>query len=289
MAFNWRKFPWTNLHELNLDWIIQTVKTLEENLSDALALVQTTVDAAITKLTTGSGDFTINKTGDVRISGNSVQLSKTVISAGSEQLTMHNTTSNTSMGANYNSGVLTLTNNQNAANGISLYAINTPADGGGDNSDFAANVGYVKTAVAAVDGKIDTEISNRTSGDTALQSTIDSVIMPLINALQKRAPRVFYFEEDTTTSTTQFMSAEDSAAFKDAIVNHTPMILIAKTQGSLYCYLPVDCNPFPTTENINDPNTDFSYTFQTANNVYRAMVGGYVGGNNATAVFQTIS
>ena len=36
MAFNWRKFPWTNLHDLNLDWIIQTVKTLEENLADAI-------------------------------------------------------------------------------------------------------------------------------------------------------------------------------------------------------------------------------------------------------------
>ena len=289
MAFNWRKFPWTNLHDLNLDWIIQTVKTLEENLADALALVQTTVDAAITKLLTGSGDLTISKTGDVNISGNSVKLSKTVISAGNEQLTMHNTTSNTSMGANYNSGTLTLTNNQNVAAGVALYAINTPADGGGDNSDFAANVGYVKAAVEAVSGELDTEISNRTSGDAALQSTIDSVIMPLINAVQKRAPRVFYFENDTTTNTTQFMSAEDTAAYREAIVNHTPMMLIAKTQGSLYCYLPVDCSPFPTTENINDPNTDFSYTFQTANNVYRAMVGGAVGGNNAIAVFQTIS
>lgn len=182
MVFNWRKFPWTNLHDLNLDWIIQTVKTLEENLSDALAQVQTAVDAAITKLLTGSGDLTINKTGDVRISGNSVQLTKTVISAGSEQLHLINPNSNTDMTANYNSGVLTLTNNQQLANGVAVYAINTPADGGGDNSDFAANVGYVKTAVAAVDGKIDTEISNRTSGDAALQSTIDDVIMPLITA-----------------------------------------------------------------------------------------------------------
>ena len=289
MAFNWRKFPWTNLHDLNLDWIIQTVKTLEENLADALALVQTTVDAAITKTLTGSGDLTINKTGDVNISGNSVKLSKTVISAGNEQLTMHNTTSNTSMGANYNSGTLTLTNNQNGAAGVAVYPVNTPADGGGDNSDFAANVGYVKTAVEAVSNALATETENRTSGDAALQSTIDGVIMPLINALQKRATKVFYFENDTTTNTTQYMTAEDTAAYKDAIVNHTPMMLIAKTQGSLYCYLPVDCNPFPTTENINDPNTDFSYTFQTANNVYRAMVGGAVGGSTAIAVFQTIS
>lgn len=36
MAFNWVKFPWTNLHDLNLDWIIQTVKTLENNLTDAI-------------------------------------------------------------------------------------------------------------------------------------------------------------------------------------------------------------------------------------------------------------
>ena len=175
MAFNWRKFPWTNLHDLNLDWIIQTVKTLEENLADALSLVQTTVDAAITKLLTGNGDLTISKTGDVNITGNSVQLSKTVISAGDEQLTMHNTTSNTSMGANYNSGTLTLTNNQNSAAGVAVYPVNTPADGGGDNSDFAANVGYVKDAVATVDSKLDTEISNRTSGDAALQSEIDRV------------------------------------------------------------------------------------------------------------------
>lgn len=289
MAFNWRKFPWTNLHDLNLDWIIQTVKTLEENLSDALALVQTTVDAAITKLLTGSGDLTISKTGDVNITGNSVRLSKTVISAGNEQLTMHNTTSNTSMGANYNSGVLTLTNNQNGAAGIALYAINTPADGGGDNSDFAANVGYVKTAVEAVSGELDTEISNRTSGDAALQSTIDGVIIPLINALQKRATRVFYFENDTTTNTTQFMTAEDTAALKAALVDHTPIVLIAKTQGMQYCYLPVNCSPVPTSDNINDPNTDFTYTFQSANNIYRAMVSYSSGAGNSNVVFQTIS
>ena len=288
MAFNWIKFPWTNLHDLNLDWVIQTVKTLEDNLSDALALVQTTVDAAITKLLTGSGDLTISKTGDVRISGNSVQLSKTVIS-GAEQLTMHNTTSNTSMGANYNSGTLTLTNNQNSAAGVAVYPVNTPADGGGDNSEFAANVGYVKDAVTAVDGKLDTEISNRTSGDAALQSTIDSVIMPLINALQKRAPRVFYFENDTTTNTTQFMTAEDTAALKAALVDHTPIVLIAKTQSMQYCYLPVNCSPVPTADNIDDPNTDFTYTFQSANNLYRAMVSYSSSAGNSNVVFQTIS
>ena len=289
MAFNWRKFPWTNLHDLNLDWIIQTVKTLEDNLADAVGKFTEIVNTAITNTLTGSGDLTINKTGDVNISGAHVNLSNTYISAGNEQLTMHNPTSNTSMGANYNSGVLTLSNNQELAKGVAVYPINTPADGGGDNSTFAANVGYVKDAVAAVDGKLDTEISNRTSGDTALQSTIDNVIMPLINAVQKRAPRVFYFENDTTTNTTQYMTAEDSAALKAALVDHTPIMLIAKTQGVQYCYLPVNCSPVPTSDNINDPNTEFSYTFQTVNNVYRAMVSCSGSGTPSIAVFQTIS
>ena len=184
MAFNWRKFPWTNLHDLNLDWIIQTVKTLEENLADAVSTFKKMIDTAISNTLTGSGDLTINKTGDVRISGNSVQLTGgTLVSDGAEQLTMHNPNSNTSVTANYNNGVLTLSNNQNPAAGVALYAINTPADGGGDNSDFAANVGYVKDAVAAVDGKLDTEITNRTSGDAALQSTINNVIMPRLNKI----------------------------------------------------------------------------------------------------------
>ena len=186
MAFNWRKFPWTNLHDLNLDWIIQTVKTLEDNLADTVSTFREMITVAITNTLTGSGDLTINKTGDVRISGNSVQLSKTVISSGNEQLTMHNPTSNTSMGANYNSGTLTLTNNQNGAAGVAVYPVNTPADGGGDNSDFAANVGYVKAAVAAVDGKLDTEITNRTSGDAALQSEIDRVKTQLQNESNER-------------------------------------------------------------------------------------------------------
>ena len=191
MAFNWRKFPWTNLHDLNLDWIIQTVKTLEENLADAVSTFQEMINKAISSTLTGSGDLTINKTGDVNITGNNVRITSgghtqvtggAFISDTSEQLTLHHPNSKKSMTANYNSGVLTLTNNQDLAAGVAVYPINTPAEGGGDNSDFAANVGYVKDAVNAVDSKLDTEISNRTSGDAALQSTIDNVIMPLINA-----------------------------------------------------------------------------------------------------------
>ena len=284
MAFNWRKFPWTNLHDLNLDWIIQTVKTLEENLADALALVQTTVDAAITKLLTGSGDLTISKTGAVRISGNSVQLSETVISAGNEQLTMHNTTSNTSMGANYNSGVLTLTNNQNGAAGVALYAINTPEDGGGDNSDFAANVGYVKTAVEAVSTALSTETANRTSGDAALQSTIDTVIMPLINAVQKRAPRVFYF---SSTENPGELSSDDVPVFKQALVNHTPIILVASPGANQYSYYLTWCGTSPTADNINTES--FYIEFRTLDGLYKANIT-LIGATNATVVtFGTIS
>ena len=297
MAFNWRKFPWTNLHDLNLDWIIQTVKTLEENLADAVSTFQEMINKAISSTLTGSGDLTISKTGDVNLIGNYVRITSSgnaqmiggaLISDGAQQLVMHNPNSNTSMIANYSSGVLRLHNNQDEAAGVSLRAINTPADSAMDNSDFAANVGYVKDAVAAVDGKLDTEISNRTSGDAALQSTIDNVITPLINALQKRAPRVFYFENDTTTNTTQTMTAADTAALKDALVSHTPIMLIATTQGTQYCYLPVNCAPVPNADNINDPNTDFTYTFQSANNLYRAMVS-YSSSSNSIAVFQTIS
>ena len=191
MAFNWRKFPWTNLHDLNLDWIIQTVKTLEENLADAVSTFREMIDTAISNTLTGSGDLTINKTGDVNITGNNVRVTSgsnaqitggAFISDGAQQLVMHNPNSDTSMIANYNSGVLTLTNNQELAKGVAVYPINTPADGGGDNSDFAANVGYVKTAVEAVSTALATETENRTSGDAALRSTINDLIMPLINA-----------------------------------------------------------------------------------------------------------
>ena len=267
MAFNWNKFPWTNFHDLNLDWIIQTVKTLEDNLSDALALVQTTIDTAITKLLTGSGDLTISKTGEVRISGNSVQLSKTVISAGNEQLTMHNTTSNSSMGANYNLGTLTLTNNQNGAAGVAVYPVNTPADGGGDNSDFAANVGYVKAAVEAVRNALSTETENRTSGDAALQSTIDSVIMPLINAVQKRAPRVFYF---SSTENPGELSSDDVPIFKQALVNHTPIILVGYYMSDQYYFYISNCDTAPTSANINTDS--FYIEFRTLDGRYMAHI-----------------
>ena len=293
MAFNWRKFPWTNLHDLNLDWIIQTVKTLEDNLADAVGKFTEIVNTAITNTLTGSGDLTINKTGDVNITGNNVRITSgshaqitggAFISDASEQLTLHNPNSKKSMTANYNSGVLTLTNNQDLAAGVAVYPINTPADGGGDNSTFAANVGYVKTAVAAVDGKLDTEISNRTSGDTALQSTIDNVIMPLINAVQKRAPRVFYF---SSTANPGELSSDDVPIFKQALVNRAPIILVASPGSNQYSYYLTWCGTAPTPDNINTES--FYIEFRTLDGLYKANIT-LIGATNATVVtFDTIS
>ena len=241
MAFNWRKFPWTNLHDLNLDWIIQTVKTLEENLADAVSTFREMIDTAITNTLTGSGDLTINKTGDVNISGAHVNLSNTYISAGSEQLTLHNPNSNKSMTANYNSGVLTLTNNQDLAAGVAVYPINTPADGGGDNSTFAANVGYVKTAVASVDGKLDTEISNRTSGDAALQSTIDNVIMPQLNSLSAASNSYVLLVTGTeSTESNIALTSEQVADLQSAAQNNSPITMILRDGDSYTTYYPIE-------------------------------------------------
>ena len=236
MAFNWRKFPWTNLHDLNLYWIIQTVKTL----ADAVSTFPEMINKAISSTLTGSGDLTINKTGDVRISGNSVQLSKTVISAGNEQLTMHNPTSNTSMGANYNSGTLTLTNNQNGAAGVAVYPVNTPADGGGDNSDFAANVGYVKDAVNAVDSKLDTEITNRTSGDAALQSTIDNVIIPRLDSISAASNSYVLLVTGTeSTESNIALTSEQVTALQNAAQNNYPITMILRDGDTYTAYYPV--------------------------------------------------
>ena len=71
MAFNWNKFPWTNLHDPNLAWIIQKVRELEIKVLDAAHYT----DRKINDLLTGAGDLEIDKTGTVRISGGTVDLS----------------------------------------------------------------------------------------------------------------------------------------------------------------------------------------------------------------------
>ena len=182
MTFNWNKFPWTNLHDLNLDWIIQKVKELEIKVLDAAQTAVQYVDSKISDLLTGDGDLTINKSGDVRITATNVVLSGTTISSDGEQLHLHDTGSNTSLTASYRSNVLGLVNNQDLNEGVAVHDVKTPADGDRDNNKYAANCGYVKTAVNAVSGALATETTNRVAGDNALQSTIDSVIMPLLNA-----------------------------------------------------------------------------------------------------------
>ena len=187
MAFNWNKFPWTNLHDLNLDWIIQKVRELELKVLDAAKIAVQYTDSKISDLLTGAGDLTINKTGDVRITATNVGLSGTIISSDGEQLHLHDTSSNTSLTASYRSNVLGLVNNQDLNRGVAVYNVRTPAEGEYPegtypHNNFAASVGYVKTAVNAVSGALATETGNRVAGDNALQSTIDNVIMPLLNA-----------------------------------------------------------------------------------------------------------
>lgn len=182
MAFNWNKFPWTNLHDLNLDWIIQKVKELEIKVLDAAQVAVKYTDSKISDLLTGAGDLTISKSGDVRITATNVVLSGTTISSDGEQLHLHDTSSNTSLTASYRSNVLGLVNNQDLNEGVAVHDVKTPADSDGDNNKYAANCGYVKTSVNAVSGTLATETANRIAGDNALQSTIDSVIMPLLNA-----------------------------------------------------------------------------------------------------------
>ena len=250
MAFNWRKFPWTNLHDLNLDWIIQTVKTLENNLADAVSTFQEMINKAISSTLTGSGDLTISKTGDINITGNNVRITSggtaqmiggALISDGAQQLVMHNPNSNTSMTANYSSGVLRLHNNQDEASGVALRAINTPADSAMDNSDFAANVGYVKDAVNTVDSKLDTEISNRTSGDTALQSTITNVIIPRLDSLSASSNSYVLLVTGTESTDSSIpLTAEQVTDLQAAAQNSSPITLILRDGDSYTEYYPIE-------------------------------------------------
>ena len=249
MAFNWRKFPWTNLHDLNLDWIIQTVKTLEENLADAVSTFQEMINKAISSTLTGSGDLTINKTGDVNITGNNVRITSgshaqitggAFISDGAQQLVMHSPKSNTSMIAHYSSGVLRLHNNQDEAAGVALRAINTPADSTTDNYDFAANVGYVMTAIGTVDSKLDTEIENRTAGDAALQSTIDNVIIPRLDSISAASNSYVLIVTGTeSTESNIALTSEQVTALQNAAQNNYPITMILRDGDTYTAYYPV--------------------------------------------------
>lgn len=187
MAFNWNKFPWTNLHDLNLDWIIQKVKELEIKVLDAAKISVQYTDSKISDLLTGAGDLTINKSGDVRITANNVQVNGgAIFKDSSEPITLYDPVSKTGMTAAYKSSLLFLQNNQDLNRGAAVFNVRTPEEGEYSeefypHNNFAANVGYVKTAVNAVSGDLSTETENRIAGDNALQSTINNLLFPLLN------------------------------------------------------------------------------------------------------------
>ena len=192
MAFNWNKFPWTNLHDLNLDWIIQKVRELEIKVLDAAQVAVKYTDSKIADLLTGDGDLTISKSGAVRITANSVQVNgSAVFSDNGEPVTLYDPDSKTGMTAVYKSSLLGLRNNQDLNRGTAIFNIRTPAEGEYSeefypHNNFAASVGYVKTAVNAVSGALATETENRIAGDNALQSTINNVLFPqLYNGIIK--------------------------------------------------------------------------------------------------------
>ena len=229
MAFNWNKFPWTNFHDLNLDWIIQKVQELEIKVLDAAQTAVQYVDSKIADLLTGDGDLTINKSGDVRITATNVVVSGTKISSDGEQITLHDTSSNTSLTASYRSDVLGLVNNQDLNEGVAIHDVKTPADGDGDNNKYAANCGYVKTAVNAVSSALATETANRTAGDNALQSTIDSVIMPLLNA---RGIRDFHVTgtvgQNRELTSASFDSENPKSELDDLLAGSTKVRLVVE-------------------------------------------------------------
>lgn len=186
MAFNWNKFPWTNLHDLNLDWIIQKVRELEIKVLDAAQTAVQYVDSKISDLLTGAGDLTINKTGDIRVTANSVQVNgHAIFSDNGEPLTLYDPDSKTGMTAVYKSSLLGLWNNQDLNRGAAVFNVRTPEEGEYSeefypHNNFAASVGYVKTKVNAVSAALATETENRISGDNALQNTINNVLFPLL-------------------------------------------------------------------------------------------------------------
>ena len=247
MAFNWNKFPWTNFHDLNLDWIIQKVRELEIKVLDAAQVAVQYTDSKISDLLTGAGDLTINKSGNVRITANSVQVTggATFIDHG-DQVTLYDPDSKTGMSATYASSKLDLWNNQDLNRGVAVYNVRTPAEGEYPegtypHNNFAASVGYVKTAVNAVSGALSTETANRIAGDNALQSTIDSVLMPLLNA---RGIRDFHVTgtvgQDRELTSVSFDSENPKSELDDLLTASTKVRLVvelpAETRYFNMCY-----------------------------------------------------
>lgn len=235
MAFNWNKFPWTNLHDLNLDWIIQKVRELEIKVLDAAKVAVQYTDSKISDLLTGDGDLTINKTGDIRVTANSVQVTggATFIDTG-EPITLYDPDSKTGMTAVYKSSLLGLRNNQDLNNGAAVFNIRTPAEGEYSeefypHNNFAASVGYVKTAVNAVSGALATETENRVAGDNALQSTINNVLFPLLNkGIIKDFHVTGTVEQDRGLASVSFDSENPKSELDNLLAGSTKVRLVVE-------------------------------------------------------------
>lgn len=57
MAF-WNKFPFTNFHEMNLDWLISTMKDLLTGYDDFTADITKKIEAQDGKVNTFIEDYT---------------------------------------------------------------------------------------------------------------------------------------------------------------------------------------------------------------------------------------
>ena len=264
MAFNWNKFPWTNLHDLNLDWIIQKVKELEIKVLDAAKLAVQYTDSKIADLLTGDGDLTINKSGDVRITANSVQVNGSAIfSDNGEPITLYDPDSKTGMTAVYKSSLLGLRNNQDLNRGTAVFNIRTPEEGEYSeefypHNDFAASAGYVKTSVNAVSGALSTETENRTAGDNAIQSTINNVLFPLLNnGIIKDFHVTGTVEQDRGLASVTFDSEHPKTELDNLLTDSTKVRLVVElpdeTRYLNMCYK-------------NTTNYGFSGVYKSADN-----------------------
>ena len=236
MAFNWNKFPWTNLHDLNLDWIIQKVRELEIKVLDAAKVAVQYTDSKISDLLTGDGDLTVNKSGDVRITANSVQVNGGAIFSnnGGDQVTLYDSNSKTGMSAIYDSSLLGVFNNQDLNRGVAVYNVRTPAEGEYPegtypHNNFAASVGYVKTAVKAVSEALAAETENRIAGDNALQSTINNVLFPLLNnGIIKDFHVTGTVEQDRGLASVSFDSENPKTELDDLLTGSTKVRLVVE-------------------------------------------------------------
>ena len=235
MAFNWNKFPWTNLHDLNLDWIIQKVRELEIKVLDAAQTAVQYVDSKISDLLTGDGDLTINKTGDIRVTANSVQVTGgATFIENSEPITLYDPDSKTGMTAAYKSSLLYLRNNQDLNRGAAVYNVRTPEEGEYPAAtypynNFAASVGYVKTAVNAVSSALATETGNRVSGDNALQNTINNVLFPLLyNGIIKDFHVTGTVGQDRELTSVTFDSEHPKTELDELLTDSTKVRLVVE-------------------------------------------------------------